>query len=1032
MKSQGGPARPWKFPWNRRPGGRCRAVAQSDPIRPCELRARVLFVLLAAAWMACADPHVEPPEPENRGPVAAQTISALTVSVGDTATLNLLAHFTDPDGDALMFTAESSDTKVAIAAMAGSTARISGLARGTATITVMAFDPDGLSAQQSFAVTVPNRAPVTDSIPALQLVSGESTVIVLSAHFNDPDGDSLTYAAETSDEDVVAVTASLDTVTVTAAAHGMATVTVTATDSEGLSTAYDIEAGVEWPVPTTVVVTPDSVLMTALGDTVALAAEALDQIGRPLPDAEISWESGDPAVATVDSAGTASATGNGAARITATAEEASGEAQLMVRQVARSVTVSPATSVLVADDTLRLEAIALDGNGFEMTQAVFAWSSQEPSVARVDSGGLVTGVSEGGATIIVKVDGKLDSATITVEHQDRAALVTFHEATGGSGWAKRRNWLTDAPVRRWHGVRALEGGRVSGLILEDNGLAGTLPPELGTMEGLKQLVLAHNEELTGELPVSLASLEPLSKLLTGGTQLCAPSDAAFLAWLEEIPETRVARCDAAAAYLTQSVQSRHHPVPLVAGEEALLRVFVTAARSGGDRIPRIRATFYLQGGRRFIRDIPEKAGMLPTEVDESDLGISANAPVPATWVRPGLEIVIDVDPAGTLDPSLGVPKRIPETGRLAVPVHVLPGFDLTLVPFLWEPQPDSAAIDSIASMAADPGGHPLLWATHALLPVADLAVTAHVPVVTTSNYPPDVLSQTLAIQALEGGTGYYMGMMTGRLTSRIRGAAYVSGRSSFSVPHATTMAHEFAHNLSLLHAPCGGSGLLDPSYPFRDGSIGAWGYDFRTGELVQPSRRDLMSYCSRRWVGDYHFANALRYRTDHEEALAARADPVPVKSLLLWGGVDAAGRLHIEPVLAAAIPPAPPPPPGPYLVTGHTRDGRELFSVRFAMTAVEDGDGGAGFVYALPVRPGWADSLASITLSGPEGSVTLDESADDPLAILRDARTGQVRALLRGENAVLAAQQGAAPSSGEPGTLVLFSRGLPSKLYYTK
>lgn len=985
---------------------------------PSAALVRMPALLLAAMWApAC--------ETANQAPAATAAIPALTVAVGETATVDLSAHFNDPDGDALSYGAETSDAEVALAAVTGNTASVSGVAKGMATVTVTAFDPDGLSVQQSFPVTVPNRPPVADSIPALELVEGETAVLVLSAYFSDPDGDALGYAAESSDDGVVTVAASADTVTVTGTAEGTATVTVTATDDEGLATGSGVEAGVERPVPTAVAVTPDSVLLTALGQEVALSAEVLDQIGRPMPEAPVSWESDDPAVVTVDSAGTASAAGNGAAGISATAGEVSDGARVTVMQVVRSVVVSPDTLTLVGGDTLRLDATPLDANGHRVPHKVFAWASSAASVAGVDDGGLVTAGREGTATIGATVDGVAGRARISVLHRDRAALVAFFEAAGGPGWTRRTNWLTDAPVRNWHGVLAVRDSRVSGLKLDDNGLSGSLPSELGDMVGLRELNLSDNEQLSGELPAGLASLDPLRKLLAGGTGLCAPSDSDFLAWLERIVDSRVARCEPPAAYLTQAIQSRAYPVPLVAGEEALLRVFATAARSGGDRIPGVRATFHLPGRREYVADIPEKDGNLPTEVDEGDLGISANAIIPARWIKPGLEMVIEVDPSGTMDPSLGLPERIPASGRMAVPVYEMPEFDLTLVPFLWKQAPDSAVIDSVGAMAADPGGHQLLWAAHALLPIADLAVTAHGPVEVSTNYPPHLLAATRAIQVLEGGSGYYMGTMTGRLTSRIRGAAYVSGRSSFSVLHATTMAHELGHNLSLKHAPCGGAALQDPHYPSGDGSIGAWGYDTRHGELVLPRRRDLMSYCSQRWVSDFHFAKALRYRAVREAADAARAAVRPVRSLLLWGGVDAGGRLHLEPVLAAEIPPAPPASPGAYQLTGHTRDGRELFSLRFGMPRAEDGDGSTGFAYALPVSPDWAGNLARITLSGPEGSFTLDESADRPLAILRDTRTGQVRAILRGENADFAARRGAAAVSDEASLQVLFTRGIP-------
>ena len=78
------------------------------------------------------------------------------------------------------------------------------------------------------------------------------------------------------------------------------------------------------------------------------------------------------------------------------------------------------------------------------------------------------------------------------------------------------------------------------------------------------------------------------------------------------------------------------------------------------------------------------------------------------------------------------------------------------------------------------------------------------------------------------------------------------------------------------------------------------------------------------------------------------------------------------------------------------------------------------------MRPGWEGSLAAITLSGPGGSITLDAGSDYPVAILRDPRNGQVRAILRDapdlamERADLAAALGAGP-----GLEVVFSRGIP-------
>ena len=63
-------------------------------------------------------------------------------------------YFTDPDGDALAYTATSGDTRVLIASVTGSTVVLNPVSAGGATATVMVTDPGGLTATQPIAVTV--------------------------------------------------------------------------------------------------------------------------------------------------------------------------------------------------------------------------------------------------------------------------------------------------------------------------------------------------------------------------------------------------------------------------------------------------------------------------------------------------------------------------------------------------------------------------------------------------------------------------------------------------------------------------------------------------------------------------------------------------------------------------------------------------------------------------------------------------------------------------------------------------------------
>ncbi len=85
----------------------------------------------------------------------------------------------------------------------------------------------------------------------------------------------------------------------------------------------------------------------------------------------------------------------------------------------------------------------------------------------------------------------------------------------------------------------------------------------------------------------------------------------------------------------------------------------------------------------------------------------------------------------------------------------------------------------------------------------------------------------------------------------------------------------------------------------------------------------------------------------------------------------------------------------------------------------------SSFVFALPARPGWADALANVTLSGPAGAATLDGDSDMPMAILRDPRSGQVRGFLRDPPLAIRAAAVAAGHAVGPGVDVLFSRGIP-------
>ena len=577
------------------------------------------------------------------------------------------------------------------------------------------------------------------------------------------------------------------------------------------------------------------------------------------------------------------------------------------------------------------------------------------------------------------------------------------------------NQLTGPVPESFTRLQVLESLKV-----HNNALSGPLPDGMGALGELQELWVGNNPELSGPLPADLARLRRLESFKAGGTGLCAPDYEEFLEWLAGVPFHRISRCKGAAAYLTQSVQSRTDPVPLIAGKPALLRAFVASPNADGDAMPAARATFYLDGSAAHEVEIEPARGTIPGRIEESEASLerSINADVPGWLVQRGLEFVVDVDPAGSLDPTLGVTGRMPSTGRMAVDVVELQDLQLTVVPFLHETEPDSSIMAITEGMADDPATHPMLEEVRVLLPVGDIDLELHDPVLTSDGFGFQILSQTEVMRLIEGRPGYWLGMQ-GPVRLGLLGVAYnIPSWSAFSQPLPSTVAHEIGHNMGLWHAPCGGAGGPDPLYPHPTGLTASWGYDMANRRLVSPYSPDLMSYCGGQWIGDYHRANALRHRTKTE---ASTASPARIPSLVVWGGLDGDGQPYLEPAFLTDAMPTLPPEGRDFTLRATTEGGREAFALRFDMPSTHDAeDGRTVFVFSVPVN--WTGALESIVLLGNNGSAVLNRDTDRPFRILKDRATGQVRAFLRGRQP---ATMVAADATGVAVYETLFSAGIP-------
>ena len=174
----------------------------------------------------------------NRPPAPVGALQPQTVEVGQPATLDVAASFSDPDGDPLTYTAASSIPAVARTSVSGSVVTIIAQGPGTTTVTITASDDERATATQQVSVTVPqpNRAPrPVGTVPAQTLNPGGSATVNASRYFSDPDGDPLTYSTTSSNVSVARASVSGSTVTITGASAGTATISVTARDPAGLT-----------------------------------------------------------------------------------------------------------------------------------------------------------------------------------------------------------------------------------------------------------------------------------------------------------------------------------------------------------------------------------------------------------------------------------------------------------------------------------------------------------------------------------------------------------------------------------------------------------------------------------------------------------------------------------------------------------------------------------------------------------------------------------------------------------------------------
>ena len=125
--------------------------------------------------------------------------------------------------------------------------------------------------------------------------------------------------------------------------------------------------------------------------------------------------------------------------------------------------------------------------------------------------------------------------TLTIIRPELAALHALYNATDGANWINSGNWLSDAPLSDWHGIKTDDDGRITEIYLIGNNLSGEIPAALGKLNHLEGLYLARND-LSGSIPAELGNLSSLRTLMLFDNELTGaiPNQLGNLGYLEEI------------------------------------------------------------------------------------------------------------------------------------------------------------------------------------------------------------------------------------------------------------------------------------------------------------------------------------------------------------------------------------------------------------------------------------------------------------------------------------------------------------------
>lgn len=173
---------------------------------------------------------------------------------------------------------------------------------------------------------------------------------------------------------------------------------------------------------TTVDVSPKKLKVYGVGTPQRLTARILDKKGQPFDQGTISWSSTVPEIASIDASGRLTTKASGKTVIVARFEKLETRVPIEIIDV-KGIDITPPSLQLMGLPGTRfpLQAVAKSSKG-QPVEIVLQWSSSKPSVATVDSRGVVSSVATGTATVVAKLGDLQAGCDVRVSVRDLVKL----------------------------------------------------------------------------------------------------------------------------------------------------------------------------------------------------------------------------------------------------------------------------------------------------------------------------------------------------------------------------------------------------------------------------------------------------------------------------------------------------------------------------------------------------------------------------------------------------------------------------------